>query len=125
MPTTLPPGVGIGTITGWIEFAVKDPADAYDPDAEAAKGVITFLPSTDLLRGPNVLILTKPITIPLDDQGRFLVRLIATDNPNVVPHQEPETSWFYTMIFAVDTVALSPIEIDVLEGAAQDLVSLI
>lgn len=63
-------------------------------DGDAAKGAVTFTPSTKVLVNVDgaVIVVGVPFSAALDNTGAFAVRLPCTDDPDATP-----TGWTYTV----------------------------
>ena len=59
---------------------------------QAAKGRVTFTPSTRVVDEEDAVVIEDPITAPLDANGSFEVELPATDNKLLSPQE-----WAYSV----------------------------
>ncbi|MER5258528.1 hypothetical protein ABT044_33065, partial [Streptomyces sp. NPDC002855] len=62
------------------------------PDARALSGTVTFTAPSLLTFPDSDLFIAGPVVAPLDENGRFQVKLPATDAPNMDP-----SGWSYTV----------------------------
>ncbi len=123
---TLPGNVGYGTVTGQLLGAAADTTFDIDldPDSELIQGSVTFTPSVDRLVNatsvPPVVILPKPITVTLDEDGAFSVVLVATDDADLSP-----VGWTYLVTFDLELTALAAFNMAVPEGVTTNIASVI
>lgn len=118
----LPSPVTYGTVRGRFVTAVADTtADVdLDPDSTPVVGRVEFTPSVPSILVPGggtpTTVLAAPISVDLDPDGAFEIRLVATDNPLAQP-----AGWTYTVTFAFDAVAYEGFSLNVPAGATVDL----
>ena len=117
----LPSNVGHGTVTGRILTGEQTDGHDTSVDGVPVTGTVIFTPSASNLRhdGDRLMILPRPIAVPLDETGAFSARLIATDDPDLVP-----LGWTYEVSFVLHDAALKSFHIEVPEGSEQDLSTL-
>ncbi|MCV2395908.1 hypothetical protein OEB99_16455 [Actinotalea sp. M2MS4P-6] len=121
MSTTLPDPIVYGTVIGRLIAATTDSADADDlPDASPMAGTVTFTPSTSaVLLGtavPPTTLVPKPITVALDANGAFSVKLVATDIADATP-----TAWTYTVSFNLTGAIYKAFSLSVPAGDTVDI----
>lgn len=92
----LPPGVQHGEVTGSLHSAEQVDAPDSDVDFVPLVGEVIFTPSPKTLRSKSAkrIFTPAPISVPLDENGSFHARLLATDDPTLEP-----TGWTYGVRF--------------------------
>lgn len=117
MANELPTNLGYGTVVGRFLLAYADGSDVdINPDGVAAMGSIFFVPSVNAVRNPTatpapVTIMPATVECTLDSEGYLVgpqgsrgVRLISTNDPDIVPN-----NWYWTVKFKLTDQGGTPL----------------
>lgn len=107
---TLPTQYGTATVTG--QFIDSE-------NGTPAAGTVEFVPAPCYLIDAegDLIVISDPVTVTLDDTGAFSVALLSTDDPDLNPN-----GWTYSVIVRlVDPVRVRSFSIEAPEGTTVDL----
>jgi len=114
----LPADVGLCTVTGTLTRSLQIEGTDLEPDVEPLIGSVRFTPSVDRVThgASDSIIFLDPITAELDENGQFVVSLVATDDTDLNPKD-----WTYSVAFHLKNAKLATFSINAPAGGTVDI----